>query len=62
MSSPFYNQQSILPKFKDKNHSFANHNYDTIDGRILLFLSSTQHATRPTDKEKISLSFNIDTL
>jgi|5B_taG_2_1085324.scaffolds.fasta_scaffold111864_1 uncharacterized protein (TIGR02466 family) len=60
VSSPFYNQQSILPEFKDKNHNFANYNYDTIDGRILLFLSSTQHATRPTDKEKISLSFNID--
>jgi uncharacterized protein (TIGR02466 family) len=62
VSSPLHNQQSILPEFRDKHHSFENHNYETIDGRILMFLSSTLHATRPTDREKISLSFNIDIL
>lgn len=59
VSSPFYNQQSILPCFNHENDSFANYNYETFDGRILLFMSSTLHATRPTNNEKISLSFNI---
>ena len=59
VSSPFYNQQSLLPTFNHENDSFANYNYETVDGRILLFMSSTLHATRPTDKEKVSLSFNI---
>ena len=62
VSSTLANQQPILPTFDHDNHGFQNYNYETLDGRILLFLSSTQHATRPTDKEKISLSFNIDTL
>lgn len=58
VKSPLSDMQSILPVF-EHNSEFENYNYDTIDGRILLFLSSTKHATRPTDKEKISLSFNI---
>jgi len=59
VSNPFYNQQPILPCYDHKDHSFANYNYETFDGRILLFMSSTLHATRPTNNEKISLSFNI---
>ncbi len=59
VKSPVSDHQPILPDFIDERNSFENYNYETIDGRILLFLSSTFHATRPTDREKISLSFNI---
>ena len=59
VSNPFYNQQPLLPCFNHENDSFANYNYETFDGRTLLFMSSTLHATRPTDREKISLSFNV---
>ena len=58
VKSPIIDHQSILPEFKNYDE-FENYNYETIDGRILLFLSSTFHATRPTDREKISLSFNV---
>ena len=58
VKSPIVDHQPILPNFQD-NNSFENYNYETLDGRILIFMSSTFHATRPTDREKISLSFNI---
>lgn len=58
VKSPIVDHQPILPEFKNYEE-FENYNYETKDGRILLFLSSTFHATRPTDREKISLSFNI---
>ena len=59
VKSPIMDHQPILPSFQDNNNSFENYNYETLDGRILIFMSSTFHATRPTDREKISLSFNI---
>jgi len=58
VKSPIMDHQPILPRF-ECNSEFENYNYETHDGRILLFMSSTFHATRPTPNEKISLSFNV---
>ena len=58
--SPYYNQQAILP-FNEVETEYNQHTHRIITspGKLLTFMSSTLHGTIQSDKERLSLSFNI---
>jgi hypothetical protein len=58
--NPSYHQQPILP-FLDYENEYNQNNviFNTFPGKLILFMSSTFHGTMSTNKERLSLSFNV---
>lgn len=58
--SSSYNQQALLP-FNEIENEYNQHTskFQTTTGKLILFMSSCLHGTIQTEKERISLSFNI---
>ena len=58
--SPNLNTQPSLPFIeKQTEYNQTDCRYESIDGRIILFMSGALHGTLPVDTERISLSFNV---
>ena len=58
--APYHFQQPRLPDYlvTDLSNSH-NVSYDSVPGRVILFMSHALHRTLPATEERISLSFNI---
>lgn len=58
--NPSYNQQAFLPFVESQNEYNENTvTFKTSTGKLILFMSSCLHGTIQSDKERISLSFNV---
>jgi uncharacterized protein (TIGR02466 family) len=58
--SSSYTQQAILP-FNEVENEYNQYttSFKTFSGNLILFMSNCLHGTVPSQKERISLSFNI---
>lgn len=58
--NPCYFNIPVLPDYNEININNAmNVNYETFEGRCMVFMSSLMHKTLPATDERISISFNI---
>ena len=58
--APYHFHQSIVPKYTETNLTNChNVDYNSTEGRCILFMSHLMHRTLPAKSERISLSFNI---
>lgn len=58
--SPNLNTQPSLPFIENQTEfNQTDCRYESIDGRLILFMSGSLHGTLPVDVERISLSFNV---
>ena len=58
--SPWHFQQAKLPNYTEQNlKNSHNIEYNSLEGRLIIFMSNTLHRTLPATEERISLSFNI---
>ena len=58
--NPNLNNQPSLP-FVEKRTEYneMDYSYESIDGRMIIFMSGSMHGTLPVDCERISLAFNV---
>jgi len=58
--SPYHFYQPITPKYTETNlNNCHTSDYNSLEGRCIIFMSNLMHRTLPATDERISLSFNI---
>jgi len=60
LQAPWHFQQPKIPEYEENNLTNChNAEYNSVEGRVILFMSHALHRTLPATEERISLSFNI---
>ncbi len=58
--APWHFQQPRMPDYTERDLTNShNVEYNSVAGRVILFMSHAMHRTIPATEERISLSFNI---